>query len=178
VVLNNAGFGGRQFYGPTKSSDWKSVIDVCLTAVIEGTEIAIEQMRERGKGGVIINVASMAGLTSMPLDPVYAAAKHGVVGFTKSLGHLKDVGIRVNAICPSFTDTPLVSSEKNETFRKFVAALGILSPKLVAEGIYRLVTDETLAGELMRVTQKNGIDFARYDRSPYAAVPKLPLSKL
>ena len=55
-----------------------------------------------------INTRSMAGLAPMSFDPVYTAAKHGVVGYSRCFQHLIKKGIRVNCLCPAFTDTPLV----------------------------------------------------------------------
>ena len=65
-------------------------------------------MRLAGNGGVIINTASLVGLWPMPSAPVHAAAKAGVVNFSRSLAHrAEESNIRVNAICPEIVDTPM-----------------------------------------------------------------------
>ncbi len=67
-----------------------------------------------GRGGVIINTASLAAFVTVPMSPVYAATKAAVMHFCRSLAHLQATeGIRVNALCPAFTDTAMVSSVKD-----------------------------------------------------------------
>lgn len=116
--------------------------------------------------GVVVNVASMGGMLAMPFSPVYAATKHGVLGFSRSLGMLSSTeGLRVNCICPSFTETKLVmeNMEASPMFDAVVRSQGpLLSPDLIAEGIVRLVEDDSLAGRVMRVTQALGIDIKKY----------------
>jgi NAD(P)-dependent dehydrogenase (short-subunit alcohol dehydrogenase family) len=90
-------------------------------------------MTQRG-GGWIVATASLAGLTGVPPDPVYAATKHAVVGLVRSLGPVLEVsGIRINAICPGFTDTPLLSGDEGEALRQ----MGF--PLLHADDIARAV---------------------------------------
>jgi len=63
-------------------------------------------------GGSIVCTASLAGLTEMPFDPMYTATKHAVVGFVRAAAEgLHAHGIRINALCPGFTDTPIVEDE-------------------------------------------------------------------
>jgi NAD(P)-dependent dehydrogenase (short-subunit alcohol dehydrogenase family) len=91
-----------------------------LPAVIEGTQFALNQMRVQSPpGGVIVNVASMAGYLPSVEFPVYTAAKHGVVGFTKSLGKrlVKTMGVRVVGIAPSYAETPLLQAGKQDEGR-------------------------------------------------------------
>src|SRR3990170_2302736 len=109
IVHNNAGITerGEDLFAPD-AERWESVLDIDLRAVILGTQLAVQQLRRQGGGGVIVNTASMAGLDPIGAAPVYSAAKAGVVQFTRTLTHLASEGIRVNAICPSFTDTPMV----------------------------------------------------------------------
>ena len=76
-----------------------------LDGVVFGTHAALPALRARG-GGAIVATASLAGLTSVPYDPLYAANKHAVVGLARSLGlGLGDEGIRFNAVCPGFSDS-------------------------------------------------------------------------
>lgn len=162
IAFNNAGIGGEDLFADDPG-DWAKVVDIDLTAVIDATRIAVREMKRAGTRGVIINTASMGGLLPMPGSPVYAAAKAGVVNFTRSLGYLaEESGIRVNAICPTFTDTPLVrrnGDERVEEVAKMVG--GILQPEDVAIGVIELIEDDARAGAIMRVTVRGGRDFAR-----------------
>lgn len=162
IVHNNAGISERgEDFLQRNAMLWERVLDIDLRAVILGTQLAVLQMREQSGGGVIINTASMAGLDPRGASPVYSAAKAGVVQFTRTLAHLASESIRVNAICPSFTDTPMVQAggpQAIEAVKQLVG--GILDPKLIAEGVLQLVRDDTRAGAVMRVTVRNGIDYA------------------
>jgi len=115
------------------------------------------------RGGVIINTASMGGLLPMPTSPVYAATKAGVVNFTRSLAYLaSERRIRVNAICPTFTDTPLVRRAGDERVEALKLQVGgILQPEDIAAGVIELIEDDSRAGAIMRVTVRGGRDYAR-----------------
>ena len=94
----------------------------------------------------------------------YAATKAGVINFTRSLAYLAEQShIRVNAICPTFTDTPLVRRDNND---ERIEALklqvgGILMPEDIAAGVIELIEDDSRAGAIMRVTVRGGRDYAR-----------------
>ncbi|HEX6030669.1 MAG TPA: SDR family oxidoreductase [Tepidiformaceae bacterium] len=162
IVYNNAGIGERQPLFEDETGEWQRVVDINLAAVINGTRIAVREMRRRG-GGVIVNTASMGGLLPMPGSPVYAATKAGVVNFTRSLAYLaQEANIRVNAVCPTFTDTPLISNMDAARRAEVEAAVGgVLQPEQVAEGVLELIEDDSRAGAIMRVTVRGGRDFAR-----------------
>ena len=167
IVFNNAGIGGEDLFADDPGP-WQRIIEINLIAVIDGTRIAVREMRRSGRGGVIINTASMGGLLPMPDSPVYAASKAGVVNFTRSLAYLAEQDrIRVNAVCPTFTDTPLVrraGDARVEEVAKLVG--GILQPEDVAAGVIELIEDDSRAGAIMRVTVRGGRDYAREVR-PY-----------
>lgn len=160
IVYNNAGVSERGDFFSMEPEAWRRVVDIDLTAVIEATQLAVQHLRKQGGGGVIINTASMAGLVPVGASPIYAAAKAGVVHFSRSLVHLAAEDIRVNAICPQYTDTPMVRAGGEaamEFMRREVG--GILTADQIAEGVLQLVEDDTRAGAVMRVTFRKGIDY-------------------
>jgi NAD(P)-dependent dehydrogenase (short-subunit alcohol dehydrogenase family) len=85
-----------------------------LAANVDGVVFGVRECAARlmPSGGSIVATASLAGLTGSPLDPVYTLTKHAVVGFVRSVApQLEARGIRINALCPGFTDTPIVAGE-------------------------------------------------------------------
>lgn len=161
IVCNNAGISTRTPFLEDEAGEWVRMVDINLTAVIEGTRQAVLAMRD--SGGVVVNTASMGGLLPMPGAPVYAATKAGVINFTRSLAYLaEECGVRVNAICPTYTDTPLVHGDTPEHVEEMKQLVGgILQPEDVAEGLVEIVEDDSRAGAIMRVTVRGGRDYAR-----------------
>ena len=160
IIHNNAGIGTpRPRFPDAKQEDWERVITIDLWAVIAGTQAAIPAIKRRG-GGVIVNTASIAGLMGYLPDPIYGAAKHGVVGFTRSLEYLKaESNIRVNCVCPGVVDTPMVRfADRNMTPEEIVAReaflkqMPLIAPETIAETVMQLITDESLNGVAMAVT--------------------------
>ena len=111
VACNNAGIGGEQ--APTADypvEAWQRVLAVNLSGVFYGMKAQIPALREAG-GGAIVNVASILGQVGFAGAPAYVAAKHGVVGLTKTTAiELAAEGIRVNAVGPAFIETPMISA--------------------------------------------------------------------
>ena len=156
IVANVAGVGDGDLFADDPG-DWRRVIDIDLTAVIDSTRLAVRAMRRAGNGGVIINLASLIGLHPMAAAPVYAAAKAGVVNFTRSLAELgADTGIRVCAICPELVDTPLAQGMGEEALGELRASGRILMPEDIARCVIALIEDDTRAGAIMQVTKAAG----------------------
>jgi NAD(P)-dependent dehydrogenase (short-subunit alcohol dehydrogenase family) len=146
-LVNNAGISGAQApTGEYPTDSWRQVIDVNLSGVFYGMRYAIPEMKKTG-GGAIVNIASILGSVGFAQSPAYVAAKHGVVGMTKStaLEHAAD-NIRVNSVGPGFIHTPLVDNalDKNaQTYLESVHALKRMgNPEEVASLVVYLLSDK------------------------------------
>jgi 15-hydroxyprostaglandin dehydrogenase (NAD) len=159
IAFNNAGIGGENLFADDPG-DWTRIVEIDLVAVIDATRLAVREMRRAGNGGAIVNTASLIGLWPMPGAPVYAAAKAGVVNFTRSLGYLKEEsGIRVNAICPELVDTPMALELGEEQLGKLRRSGGILRPEDIAAGVVELIEDDSRSGAVMQVTSFGGREY-------------------
>src|SRR6202050_3623112 len=150
ILYNNAGIGtGIPGYPQASLTQWRRVIDIDLTAVIMGTWIAAPIMEKRG-GGAIINTASMAGLYPHRQDPIYGAAKAGVVNFTHSCAPwASEKKIRVNCVCPGIVDTAMVRrgiEAATKAGLKSWAPSKILQAEDIADAVAYLIRDDSLFG--------------------------------
>ena len=161
IAFNNAGVGGDGLFDDDPG-DWKRVIEIDLVAVIDATRLAVREMRRAGNAGTVVNTASLIGLWPMPGAPVYAAAKAGVVNFTRSLGYLaEESNIRVNAICPELVDTPMARELGEEQLGELRRSGGILTPGAIAAGVVELIEDDSRFGEIMQITASGGREYVR-----------------
>lgn len=110
LMVNNAGIGGPSApTGDYPLDGWAQVIGVNLNAVFYGLRFGIPAMLQSG-GGAIVNMASILGSVGFANAPAYVAAKHAVVGLTKTAAQeYATQGIRINSVGPAFIDTPLLS---------------------------------------------------------------------
>ena len=117
LAVNNAGIGGGQApIADYSLEDWDKVIAINLSGVFYGLKYQIPALIQSG-GGAIVNMASILGSVGSPNVAGYVAAKHAVVGLTKTAAlDYAAHGIRVNAVGPGYIDTPLLSSLDEETY--------------------------------------------------------------
>ncbi|MDT8438904.1 MAG: 3-hydroxybutyrate dehydrogenase [Wenzhouxiangellaceae bacterium] len=115
VLVNNAGI---QFVSPVDEfpdDKWQAIINLNLSAAFYTIKQVLPGMRERGWGR-IINIASAHGLVASPFKSAYVAAKHGILGLTKTVAlETAEQGITINAICPAYVWTPLVERQIPDT---------------------------------------------------------------
>ncbi|AWI80839.1 MAG: 3-hydroxyacyl-CoA dehydrogenase [Betaproteobacteria bacterium HGW-Betaproteobacteria-13] len=108
ILVNNAGAAKSAPAGKTTPALWNEMLTVNLTGTFNCTQAVLAGM-QAARWGRIVNIASTAGLVGYAYVSAYSAAKHGVIGFTRSLAlEVAKQGITVNAVCPGYTDTPLL----------------------------------------------------------------------
>ncbi|KAK2828064.1 hypothetical protein Q5P01_019098 [Channa striata] len=160
ILCNNAGI--------LNENEWEKSVSINLLGVIRGTYVALQHMNKLsgGRGGVVVNTASMAGLGPLITCPVYTATKHGVVGFTRAMAGASAAsgyGIRFNVICPSFVQTEFLSDPNSkmgqfshlaDVIEQMISKAGTLNVSDVAESVLEMVTDETKNGEALMIFSK------------------------
>ena len=111
ILVNNAGVQHVEAVEKFPSDQWERIIAINLSSTFYATRAAIPIMKAQGRGR-IINVASAHGLVASPFKSAYVAAKHGVLGFTKTVAlEVAQDGITCNAICPGYVETPIVEKQ-------------------------------------------------------------------
>jgi len=154
ILVNNAGITRDQLLMRMKDEDWQIILDTNLTSVYRTSKAVMRGMMKARKGR-IINIASVIGLTGNPGQSNYAAAKAGIIAFSKSLAReIGSRGITVNVVAPGFIDTDMTKAlpEEQRTALLGQIALGRLgAPDDIAQAVLFLasptaayVTGETL----------------------------------
>lgn len=170
ILINNAGILGEK--------NWKKTLDVNLGGVIQGTYLAFRHLEDGSgkKGGVVINTASVAGFSPSVVMPVYAASKHGVVGFTKCWGdpfNVNKTGVKVNAVCPGCVTSPLqqllvecpeeVCTDTAEAKNHYDIAISRAITSEVTAEAYIKILEEDVSGKLLVVSLEKGMDYVPYE---------------
>jgi len=115
VLANNAGIQHVEAIETFPAEKWDAIIAINLSAAFHATQATVPGMKSR-KFGRIINIASAHALVASPFKTAYVAAKHGILGLTKTVAlETAEHGITVNAICPGYVLTPLVQKQVPET---------------------------------------------------------------
>jgi NAD(P)-dependent dehydrogenase (short-subunit alcohol dehydrogenase family) len=151
-AFNNAGVAagtlgaGGQRTGDIAQEVWDRMIAVNLTGVWLCMKHELAAM-ERGGGGAIVNTASIAGLVGLPGAHAYVAAKHGVVGLSKAaaIDHA-EAGIRVNAVCPGYIETPMIGDSMARRGERILARPAIRrlgQPEEIAEAVVWLCSERS-----------------------------------
>jgi NAD(P)-dependent dehydrogenase (short-subunit alcohol dehydrogenase family) len=148
VLVNNAGGRGAASFPDATPAQWSATLDLNLRAAMLATQFALEPMRAAG-GGVVINIASTAGLGSAPyVAPDYGAAKAGLIRFTTSLGDLE--GVRVNCVVPDWIATERAHGELERMTAAERSAAGPLVPMAdVAAAVVAFIHDDGMAGRVV-----------------------------
>lgn len=113
LLINNAGVGLGAGFLDTELEDWDWILGVNVLGVVHGCHFFVPRMVERGAGGHVVNLSSMAGFFATPSLSAYSATKFAVLGFSEALREeLRPHGIGVTAICPGLINTPITRTAR------------------------------------------------------------------
>ena len=156
LLVNNAGITRDQLLMRMKEDDWQAILDTNLSSVFRTSKAVLRGMMKARKGR-IINIASVIGVTGNPGQANYAAAKAGIIAFSKSLAReIGSRGITVNVVAPGFIDTDMTKSLPEEQRSALLGqiALGRLgAPEDIAQAVAFLASPAAayITGETLHV---------------------------
>lgn len=150
IGVNCAGIEGPNArVADLEPEQWHQVMDVNLNGVYYCMQAELAHMLRQPSGGAIVNIASVAGVVGFPWHAAYAASKHAVVGLTRSTAlEYARKNIRINAVCPGFTDTPMVtesSAADTVFFDQLLTNIPVRrlgTPEEIAAAILYLASDQ------------------------------------
>lgn len=148
ILVNNAGIQHVESVEKFPTDQWEKIIAINLSSAFYATRAAIPIMKAQGRGR-IVNMASAHGLVASPFKSAYVAAKHGVIGFTKTVAlELARDNITCNAICPGFVETPIVTKQiaDQARTRNMTEEQVLTDVILAAQPTKRFVTTDELTG--------------------------------
>lgn len=153
VLVNNAGSSSSAPVQRIMLEEWQRLFAVNATSTLLATQAFLPGMLERGWGR-IVNVASIAGVEGDKYVAAYSAAKHAVVGFTKSLAaEVAGKGVTANAVCPGYVDTPMTDESLARIMeRTKMSREAALAAVLSHAGQPRLVTADEVAATVLALT--------------------------
>jgi 3-oxoacyl-[acyl-carrier protein] reductase len=162
ILINNAGITRDKSLMMMNKEDWSEVIDINLTGVFNTSRACIITFLKQ-KSGNIVNISSVSGIHPLPGQVNYAAAKAGVIGFTKSLA--KEVAfynIRVNAVAPGFINTEMtaaLSAKSKDRFLNMIPLHRFGTSDEVAKAVLFLLSDESqyITGQVLQLDGGLGI---------------------
>jgi 3-oxoacyl-[acyl-carrier protein] reductase len=156
ILINNAGITRDNLLMRMKDDEWQSIMDTNLTSIFKMSKAVLRGMMKKRKGR-IINIGSVVGSTGNAGQANYAAAKAGVIGFSKSMAReVASRGITVNVVAPGFIDTDMkkaLTDEQKESIFKDIPANRLGDPKEIAATVGFLASDEAayITGETIHV---------------------------
>lgn len=156
ILVNNAGITRDGLFIRMKEEDWNAVINTNLTGIFNCTKVAAKYMMKK-RSGKIINMSSVSGIMGNAGQTNYAAAKAGVIGFTKSLAReMASRGITVNAVAPGFIATDMTAAMPEKAQEHVLASipLGKMGePKDIANAVLFLASDKAsyITGQVIHV---------------------------
>ncbi|HYC98609.1 3-hydroxybutyrate dehydrogenase [Brevundimonas sp.] len=158
ILINNASIQHVEAVEKFPADKWEQIIAINLSSTFYATRAAIPIMKAQGRGR-IINVASAHGLVASPFKSAYVAAKHGVIGFTKTVAlELAQDNITCNALCPGFVETPIVEKQIADQAR----TRGLSKEQVLRDVILgsqptkRFVTTDELTGMMLYLVSDLG----------------------
>ncbi len=158
ILVNNAGIQHVESVENFPTDQWEKIIAINLSSAFYATRAAIPIMKAQGRGR-IVNMASAHGLVASPFKSAYVAAKHGVIGFTKTAAlELARDNITCNAICPGFVETPIVTKQiaDQARTRNMTEEQVLTDVILAAQPTKRFVTTEELTGIFLYLVSELG----------------------